>query len=193
MKSAQAFLIIASIFFAQPVQAIPKPLFYKDRETFLVVDDKSKTPVFRVLNNTVAKRNMALTLNSILKLSNSEIQVTPYVDIRLEKIILKPLKNNSDKISITLQVSDKEYEIEPELKRSELLAGKKITVKIPPKVDQAAIYILTTKSEFTLTYKPTEDMLLIDNLLVDIKIENRITPNEDSVEQIKFKGKGLRQ
>ncbi len=73
-----------------------------------------------------------------------------------------------------------------------MINEKEITVKIPSKVEEAAIYTLTTESSFTLVFKKSDDILIIKNMNIDIEIKNRIATDEVVIEKIRFTGKGKR-
>ncbi len=175
------FLGVDSKVFAQP-----QKLFEKGAETFKIVDEHSKTPKFRILNSSPTKRSLAVGVNSML---NSGMH--QYVDLELQKLILKPVKDHPDKVAMFLTVSGKEYYIEPNLKKSDLQTEKYIDIKVPTETNQITLFNVTSRANFTLKYEAKTDSLLIQNVRAEFEIENPMSANE--TEQIKFNGRGLRQ
>jgi hypothetical protein len=164
----------------------PSQLFDKGVETFKIVNEQSKTPSFRILNSSTAKKSFAVAVNSLLNLPNH-----PYVDIELQKLILRPISDQPLMVAMFLIASGKEYRVEPNLKKADLLSEKYIDIKVPTETSSVAVFNVSTKGTLTLKYNAKDDVLLIQNVHASFDIESPISERE--TEQVNFSGRGLRQ
>lgn len=171
--------------------AMAKPLFFSGTESFKIVDGKHKTPVFRIFEDTVTKKSLALAVNSALNAADSESdEVKPFVEVRLEKLFLEPVKG-TDRLKISLQISGRDYKLAPTVSKAELLKGKAIAVKVPPQEKEIALFTVTSKGQMTLKYVSGQNVLLIEKASAQMNFESPMTDEES--ELIKFSGKGLRE
>lgn len=162
------------------------PLFYKGEEIFKIVDEHNKTPKFRILNSSPTKKTFALAVNSVLNLGVHE-----YVDIELQKFILRPVAESSNLVAMFLMASGKEYKVEPNLKKADLRDEKYIDVKVPTETSNVAVFNVTSRGTFTLKYVAKDEVLLIQNAKVHFEIDSPLSGSE--TEQVQFSGRGLRQ
>ena len=182
------FLILSLILQAPFLTQAQKlgPLLEKGEEIFKIVDEHNKTPNFRILNSSPTKKTFALAVNSVLNLGIHE-----YVDVELQKFILRPVAENSNQVAMFLIASGKEYKIEPNLKKADLRDEKYIDVKVPTETSQVAVFNVTSKGTFTLKYVAKDEVLLIQNAKVNFDIDSSLTGSES--EHVQFSGRGLRQ
>ena len=141
-------IVFLLLFFTPALAAAP--LFQAKSETFKIVDTKAKPPQFRLLTSSVAKKSLAVALNTALKLNNSDSEVKNYVDVKPEKVIFETMSDKPDQVSVTLLVSGREFYLDETLSKSDLKSGKKIAVKIPSKDYEVAMFTVTSKGNFTI-------------------------------------------
>lgn len=172
-------------------QATTGPLFQSGAETFVVVDSKNKQPQFRVLKDSLTKQSLAVAINSTLKLSDSKASVQPYVDLKIEKLILRPQKDKPEKIGIFIQASGREFELDPVLQKADLNSGRTLLIKIPAKNNDVGVFNVVSKGNLNIKFESKENVLVIEQALLHLNIEMPLS--DDETEKIEFSGKGIRQ
>jgi hypothetical protein len=168
--------------------ALKGPLFSKGAESFRVVDSQTgQTPQYKIFHDSVTKKAVALSLNTILKL---EAKDKSAVDVRIEGILFKPLKSSSTQAGIVLIVSGKEFEIDPTVNKADLQSGKTIEVKIKSQDDEVGPTTLSSKGSFVLRFKADQDILYIDRGYARFSFDDLL--GDEQVEELKLTGKGIR-
>ncbi len=185
------FVFICASLLGLRAFASQAPLFQNGSESFRIVDDHGKSPSFRVLNDSMTKRALAMALNSALKLSDPGSAMHPYVDLHFEKIVFHSIKGAPQKAALVLQVSGREFKLEQTIQKADLLNGKTIAVRIPADDHEIAMVNVTSEGQLVFKYNARLNQLLISRVQGHLEIENPLSENE--TEQILFSGRGLRQ
>ena len=163
-------------------------------ERFRIVDAKGEAPRFRLLEGSARKRAMAFAINAALRASangDKAAASSNYVDARIEELLIRPDRSNSNKLRLVLRVSGQGFDIDETIDRKAFVEGRKIALQIRRQTEEAPPITVETSGHLSLRWDEAQNSIEIARGQADFTLSAPLT--DDTTESIDFSGRGLRE
>jgi hypothetical protein len=180
----------------QKPKASPKAtaeLFATGKENFRLQDRSGKTPIFKVLHATPAKRALGVALATTLNSSGQLQQPIPPdqpIELKLERITFAPMPARPDQLVVTLKISGNDVELGEAVSRTRLLSGEPVSLKLPESVQDVSLFSVRSSGRLKMSLDNRAKELLIDEARAQLHFESPLVGSD--YESIHFAGKGVR-
>jgi hypothetical protein len=170
------------------------PLFSKGDEIFKFENAKGQQPVFRILDDSMTEKALAVAAIATLNTQGHvepKIPMQDYIDLKFQTLKFSPPKRDSKQVDLSVKVSGYEIWLGKSIQRADFLSGKTLTVPFPTGDRTVAMFDVKANGNLKFRLDPKTNIVILDNVQADMSFTAPV--GDGGSEAIRFSGRAIRQ